>query len=476
MSETRSVERRGPLDSLLNVFSDVHGGEGRTALLLMLNVFLLLTSYYLLKTIREPLILAAKGGGAVVKSYASAGIATLLIGLVPLYGAIASRVSRVRLINGVTAFFILCLVGFFVWARAVGIPGVGGAVEESVAAPDMGKLILGVSFFIWVGIFNLMIIAQFWAFANDVYTIEQGKRLFAIVAFGGSLGAIAGGKAAELLIKSDIGIYPIMAIAAGILVGSMFLTNIVHMSERHRPREATPAAAGEEAKDAQPDADAKVTGRSGFAQVLSDRYLLLIALFMLLLNLVNTTGEYILGQTLTNLAKTMVSEGKLTAEGIGPWIGTFYGSYFFWVNLVAAILQAFFVSRIIKWIGIRGALLVLPIVAFGAYSVLAFIPLLAFVRTAKIAENSLDYSLNNTTRQSLFLPTSREAKYKAKQAIDTFFVRLGDVGSAGLVFVGTTWLALTPSKFALVNAGFVLIWIALAIVIGKAFQKKAGVR
>jgi len=134
------------------------------------------------------------------------------------------------------------------------------------------------------------------------------------------------------------------------------------------------------------------------------------------------------------------------------------------------------VSRVLRWIGVRGALLVLPLVALGAYATLAFVPLLGIVRTAKIAENSLDYSLNNTARQALFLPTSRVAKYKAKQAIDTFFVRLGDLASAGLVFVGTTWLAFAPSQFAVVNAALVLVWLGIALVVGRQFQVRAGDR
>src|SRR5689334_5124417 len=151
---------KGALDRFLGVFADVRGGEAASALLLMLNIFLLLASYYLLKTIREPLILASPGGGAEVKSYAAAAMAGLLLILVPLYSAIASRVSRVRLINSVTLFFVACLLAFFGLSQA-GVP-------------------IGVAFFIWVGIFNLMIIAQLWAFANDVYTVEEGTRLFAI--------------------------------------------------------------------------------------------------------------------------------------------------------------------------------------------------------------------------------------------------------------------------------------------------------
>jgi AAA family ATP:ADP antiporter len=474
-ASARTGDRPGPLDRLLHLFSDVRAGEAQTALLLMLNVFLLLASYYLIKTIREPLVLAAEGGGAEIKSYASAAIAGILIVLVPVYSAIASRVSRVKLINGVTLFFIACLVGFFLWAQAVGVPGSmpdeNSAAAGAAAAVGGGQLALGVTFFIWVGIFNLMVIAQFWAFANDIYTVEQGKRLFAIIAVGASLGAIAGSWSAEKLIE-QLGLYPLMGIAAGILAVCIVLTNVVHAREkRHAADRAAAPAAGEAAESS--DADAAITGRSGFALVFADRYLLLIALLMLILNLVNSTGEYILGETLTNIAKERVAAGQLTEDDIGKWIGTFYGDFFFWVNTVSAIVQMFLVSRIIKWFGVRGALLFLPVVALGAYAILAVAPVLAYIRGAKIAENSLDYSLNNTTRQTLFLPTSREAKYKGKQAIDTFFVRLGDVISAGFVFAGTTWLAFAPKQFAMVNVVLVLIWLGIAFLLGRMFRERS---
>jgi AAA family ATP:ADP antiporter len=469
--------RPSPLDRLLNIFADVKAGEGPTAVLLMLNVFLLLAGYYLLKTIREPLVLAAEGGGAEVKAYASAAIAALLIVLVPLYGAIASRVSRVKLINGVTLFFIVCLAAFFLWARVVGVAGAPPAGDAEMPVPGMGQLALGVAFFIWVGIYNLMIVAQFWAFANDVYSVEQGKRLFAIVAFGASIGAIAGSAASKPLIHA-FGLYPLMAIAAGLLVLCMLVTNQIHRREKAvESGTAAKDAPDEKQRDAgreEHDADSTIQGKNGFALVLGDRYLLLIALLMLLLNLVNTNGEYILGETLTRIGEGLVASGKLTKEGLGEWVGAFYGGYFTWVNAVSAVLQAVFVSRIIKYFGVRVGLLLLPIVSLGAYATLAFVPILAVIRTAKIAENSLDYSLHNTARQALFLPTSREAKYKAKQAIDAFFVRLGDLTSAGLVFAGTTWLAFQPQHFAMVNAGLVLVWLFVAWTLGRMFKERSG--
>src|SRR5262245_24027710 len=125
---------RGPLEGLLKAFSEVRPGEAATALLLMLDIFLLLGGYYILKTIREPLILAVEQGGAEYKAYSSAAIAALLFVLVPAYSALASRVSRIRLINAVTFLFIACLLAFFVWAQAVGAGGVTGESEAARAA------------------------------------------------------------------------------------------------------------------------------------------------------------------------------------------------------------------------------------------------------------------------------------------------------------------------------------------------------
>jgi AAA family ATP:ADP antiporter len=446
---------KGLLDRCLGIFADVRAGEGLTALLLMLNIFLLLGAYYLLKTIREPLILTVPGG-AEVKSYAAAAIAGLLILLVPIYSAIASRVSRVRLINGVTLFFMACLVAFFGLHRA-GVP-------------------IGVAFFIWVGIFSLMVIAQLWAFANDIYTVEQGKRLFAIVGVGAALGAIAGSFATGQLVKT-LGPYPFMLGAAGLLGLCMLLTNIVNLRERRARQLAPRVAEGAKGEADPPPAagaeEAPVKGRSGFALVFADRYLLLIGLLMLIYNLVNTNGEYILGKTVVGLYTA--SHGAATAGGLDEKkvIGEFYGNFFTLVNIATALIQAFVVSRVLKRFGVRVALLVLPIVALAGYVSMAFVPLLFFIRGAKLAENSVDYSLQNTTHNALYLPTSREAKYKAKQANDTFFVRFGDVVSAGMVFAGTTWLGFGARQFALVNVVLIGGWLILAVAIGRRFKQLA---
>ena len=434
-----SSHGRSALDRFLGLFTEVEEGEGRYAVLLALNVFLLLMAYYIIKPVREALILS--GGGAELKSFASAGQVILLAGAVPIYARLASRMSRRRLINTVTLFFMACLLLFYVLA--------------------LFKAPLGLVFFIWVGVFNMMVPAQFWAFANDSYTPEAGKRLFAIVAFGASLGAVFGSKITGWLI-GPLGVYQLMIVSCAILGAALALTNFL---DRTMPR---PQAAGKEAGGGD-----EGLGKSGaFELVLKNRYLLMIALLMMLANWVNTTGEYMLGKMVSTHAAEQVATGASGGLGEKELIGRFYSDFFFIVNSAGVIFQLFLVSRAIKYLGVKFALMLLPIIAMGGYLALAFFPFLSVVRWSKTAENATDYSLQNTVRNVLFLPTTREQKYKAKQAIDAFFVRAGDVLSAGLVFVGTTVVTLDIRGFAVANLVLVGVWLVLAFAIGVEFRRR----
>ena len=446
--EPRSLLERSILERFLSIFAEVHAGEGRTAILLTFNLFLLLTAYLIIKTIREPLILAS--GGAEIKSYAAAGQALLLILVVPIYGFLASKVIRIKLITWVILFFVSNLIAFYIMPRF--------------------QVPLGVVFFLWVGIFNVFVVALFWSFANDIYNEAQGKRLFAIIAFGGSLGAIVGPTIAGWLLK-PLGAYPLMLVAAALLGVYVLITNIGNAWEL-RQSNATAIKKTE--------AQRPLGKEGGFSLVFKQRYLLLIALLLVLLNLVNTTGEFILGSIVTKRAQQIAAneesppgatfvgaeaESEDRTKAIHAFIGDFYASYFFWVNLLTALIQLFLVSRIIKYLGLTTALFFLPVIVLGGYSIMTVTPVLSYIVSVKILENSTDYSLQNTCRQALFLPTSREAKYNAKAAIDTFFVRAGDVLSSTIVFIGVQ-LVFDISTFAMLNVAFVIV--ALFIVAGIA--------
>lgn len=424
-----AIPGRTWLDRVMRPVAEVEAGEAATALLLTLNVFLLLTAYYIIKPVREALILT--GGGAEIKSYTGAVQALLFLFIVPAYGAFASRVNRIRLINGVSLFFIANLALFFLLGKA-GVP-------------------LGIPFFLWVGIFNVMVIAQFWSFANDLYTPEQGKRLFAIVGIGSSVGAVAGSKAAGMLFES-LDAFLMMLVSAAILAVCLVLTNFIHSREKDRAQHPS----------MRQRADQPLSKDGGFQLVIHHRYLLYIGLLTLIINVVNTNGEYILGKTFSRVASEAVAAG--TAGGLSErqLLGGYYSDFQFWQNLLGALFQVFFVSRVLKYLDVRRALFIMPAISFCGYAVLAAAPILAYIRVAKILENSTDYSLQNTVRHALFLPTSREAKYKAKQAVDTFFWRTGDMLSGMTVFVGAGLLGLGVRNFAVVNIGLVLLWLLFA--------------
>jgi AAA family ATP:ADP antiporter len=419
-----TLPTRSPLERLLSLFSDVRPGEGTTALLMLLNIFALLVCYSVIKTVREPLILL--GGGAEIRSYAAAGQALLLIGFVPLYSWFASRVGRARLLLGVTGFF---LAGIELFAVLVGarVPYVG------------------VAFFIWVGIFNMSLVAQFWSFANDIYSKEAGARLFPLIMVGMTAGAPLGSLVAGRLFRSGIPPVAILHVAAALLLVSLMLYLVINarLSDRREAPEPLPDTAG------------------GFALVLRNPYLRLVAAIVVLLNVVNTTGEYMVARLLTDHVNALAA--ATAGFDKQAYIGAFTGDYQFWVNVTALLLQAFVASRLVKYRGLQGVLLALPLIALGGYAMIAAGATFSVVRWIKTAENATDYSLMNTARQMLWLPTSREAKYKAKQAIDTFFVRGGDVVSALVVFMGVKVLNLEVAQFAAINVGLTLLWLALAV-------------
>jgi AAA family ATP:ADP antiporter len=433
-----------PLERALRVFADVREGEGPRLLALTFNVFLILVAYYVMKPVREVLILA-QPGGAELKSYAYAAQAVLFVVLVPLYGAVAARLPRRGLINSVTALFIACLPMFYLLA------------ERGVA--------VGIVFFLWIGVFSLMVIAQFWAYANDLYTPAAGKRLFAVIAFGASAGAVAGAWLSGRLIDV-IGVHALLLAAAVVLGVSLALFNAIDQRDSQRRH------AGHAADD--PPVQA-IGGRGAYALVAGNRYLLGMALVILLLNWVNSAGEYILSSIVKQAAEGEIAAGLLAPADLGRYIGAFFADYFQVVNIIGLVLQLFFVSRLVKWLGVPVALCALPVVALGSYAVAALLPSLAILRWVKTAENAVDYSLMNTVRQMLFLPTTREEKYKAKQVIDSLVVRSGDVLAAGTVYLGTTVFALGVSQFAAINVLLVLVWLAASVLTGVEFRRRSAV-
>jgi AAA family ATP:ADP antiporter len=440
---------------ILRLVTDVKPGEAATALLLSLNVFVLLTAYYIIKPIRESFILAKWSPED--KAYLFAAMAVVLVFVVKGFSRLASRVPRQKLISWVTAVFISNIVLFY----GLHLAGLSGKA-------------MGILYFIWVGIFNVTAVAQFWAFANDLYSEDAGRRLFPLVAFGAVFGGFVGSKLTEILVGA-LGEFQMLLMAGALLGVCIVLTLVIHRREI-RLKKAAPAAfrpAGAEVPE-KLEEEKPVGPGGGFDLVRRNRYLLFIAVFVLLLNFINQNGQYILDSVAVPASEKAAAAAATAAEHDllkRQFLTEFYAGFMSLQGLWSMALQLFVVSRIFKWFGVRTAIFVLPVIAFGGYLGIGLAAGLGLVRTFKAVENGTDYSLMNTTRHSLFLIVKREEKYKAKAAIDTFFHRTGDTLNAGLVFLNITLFKMSVAGIALLNVVFVLLWIGTGVLIAREHKR-----
>jgi ATP:ADP antiporter, AAA family len=400
-------------------------------ILLAANLFLILFAYYLLKTVRETWILVPEGtaflSGPKLKSFATALQALLLLAAVPLYARLSRTIERGRLIRRFTGYFVVCLLAF--------------ALALALELPYGGFF-----FYVWLGTFNVAAVAQFWSFATSLFDAERGMRVFTGIAFGATAGGFVGAKAAGLLFGLGLGLGWIITIAASILVLHLGLYGL---AERFaRPVRAARVLAAPRSGEA----------IDGLRLVARDSYLRWVVALVILLSVVNTTGEYLLSEAVMAEANAALAiAGDVDARAfIAAFVHDFYSEFYLYVNIAAIGLQAFVVGRLIRVGGIAAALLVLPVLAFFAYGLVATSASLVLIKWVKIAENGSDYSVMNTARSMLFLPTTEEEKWRARQVVDTIVVRFGDVLS--FMLVASFALAGLPASG--------LVWVNLLLVVG----------
>ncbi|MDX1734398.1 MAG: putative Ig domain-containing protein [Halioglobus sp.] len=429
--------RVSPLERFLGLFTRLRPGEGRSVVWFFTYALLLMLSYYILKTIREPLLLATSS--AEVKSYAYAVTAALLFAIVPLYGLVFRHTSKRQLTRYVTGFFLSNIVVFYLLGRA----GVD----------------IGFAYYVWVGVFSVVITAQFWAFAADSFNVKSGQRLFPLVMVGATLGGLAAPALSGWLF-SHIGPWPLMLVATALLALTLPCVD--------RGRDAIPRGSRGHADS--PDEPPHGGFWSGLSLVAQDRYLLLLAIMVVLLNWVNTSGEYILAELVVRHASAAVAADPGLDRG--AIIARFYGNFFSVVNLLTFLLQLFVVARVVRWIGVRGAVLVLPAIACVGYGLVVFVPIFSILRIVKIAENATDYSLMNTVRHTLYLPLGSARKFEGKTAIEAFFWRFGDLIQAGAVYAGLHWLDFDVEQFALLNMCLAAIWLLVARQVGRHYGSR----
>ncbi len=434
------------------MFAVVRPREGITSLLLLLTIFMILTAYYLVKPVREGWLAVSMIQGFTkveVKAISAFGQTVLLLAILPFYARIAARWSRRQLVTRSGIFFGSMLVLFWLlqpgllWAR---VP------------------YAGVIFYLFVGIFNVTLVAQFWAFAADIYGEERGKRLFPLVAIGAAAGAMFGSLLGERLIHLEwLGAYELILLALLPLGLAVVVARIIdgrgtygHPGEWTTQRWQQPAA---------PDA------AGPFAPLFNQRYLAAAAFLILIFNWVLTSGDIVLFGFVQQAIESEFSGDGEIAAFIQLRTTSFYGDLYFWINLFGLLLQAFVVSRLIRVGGFGLLILTTPVIAVTAYASMLLAPVLAVVKFMKIAEMSSNHSINNTARQMLWLPTNKSVLYQTKTAVDTLFVRLGDGLAAITLLLGARLFKVDLEVFLIINLLLTVVWIVLARYVMKEYRR-----
>lgn len=441
-------------ETFLRIFSDIRPGEGFAGLILMLNIFLVLAAYYLIKPVREGWLSISDIRGLSkieLKAYSSFAQSLVLLLVVPLYARLATRFSRRALIATVTLFFVSNLVIFWL-------------LQPGLLADRFPHV--GVAFYLWVGIFSATVVAQFWAFAADLYTDERGRRLLPLIAVGASSGAAVGSWFTGRFIKFDSReTFDLILLAIIPLLAALALSWIADRQGPVRKK-------GQEGHPTVHKGPAAPDPTGAYRLIFKTKYLLSVAILSLMVNWVNTNGENILFGTVQQALETEYRESGLTDPAAVTRfvkVGTtaFYSDLYMWVNLSALLIQAFLVSRMLKYGGFATILFLTPLVSLFSYSLMALFPFLAVIRIMKVAENSTNYSVNNTARHVLWLPLPPAMIYKAKTAIDTLFMRTGDGLAALTVLLGTQLFVLPMNGFLVVNVVLALIWGGVAWVVAR---------
>lgn len=444
---TEQADDFSRFERFLRVFADVRPREGVTCLILIGNIFLILAAYYLIKPVREGWLAVTDIAGLTkleVKAYSAFAQSMLLVAILPTYARLAAKWSRRDLILRVGSAFAFVLIGFWLSQPHFMFTHIPFA---------------GILFYLFVGIFSVTLVALFWAFCSDIYGAQRGARLFPLIAIGAALGSTTGSWLGEKLVR-----LPYMDAFDLLLVALVPLT-VAMLLAAWTDRRGTYGSPSAWTKDRWSEPAAPVN-EGPYHLILKHRYLTMTALMIMVFTWVVTSGDNLLfgivQETISGTLIDVQNDPIAYNVALNQATTAFYGDFYFWINFATLFLQAFIVSRLLSAGGMQALLFTTPIVSLAAYASMVFVPVLGLIKVLKIAENSSAYSIHNTARHMLWLPTTKEMLYQAKPTVDTLFVRLGDGLAAMTILIGTRVFDLDYKGFVIINILLVLVWIALS--------------
>jgi AAA family ATP:ADP antiporter len=398
-----------------------------------LYIFSILSSYYVMRPIREQM--GVSGGIENLPWLFTATLLAMILLNVP-FGYLVKRLPRIRFIPLTYRFFTANILLFAV----------------ALYASDRDQAVwIGRVFFVWLSGFNLFVVSIFWQTIVDVFTSEQGKRLFGFIAAGATIGAIAGSAATALLARS----VPTWAL----LVGAALLLEIAVFSVKHLSRLSDQLYR----KPASESGERAIGGSSwaGIAHVLKSPYLLNVSLFLLLFSI---TSTFLYFQQVGIAAKAFPDRGAQTA---------FFASVDLAVNVLTLAIQLFLTGRVVRMFGIGPALASLPLLTIFGFAVLVYAPTIAAIVGFQVLRRAGNFGIARPTREVLFTVLPREDRYKAKSFIDTVVYRLGDqAGAWSYALVGV--LGWGGAALPIVALPISALWLINAIWLGRRQEDLAA--
>jgi AAA family ATP:ADP antiporter len=426
--------------------------------------FCVLSSYYILRPVRESM---AVGSGPNTIPWLFFGTFVAMIVVTPIFGWVSSRFSRHQFLPWVYVFFIGNILIFWsVFSVAVSIASVSQEIWDFVALlipawspPDDSNLIwLGRIFFVWISIFNLFVVSVFWSFMADIYTREQGRRLFGFVTAGGSIGALIGGSMTSLLVE-DIGFQNLFPIAAGVLlVAVICIFRLREFVENDQTGAVAKQAAIEKPLGGNPFA--------GITHIAGSRYFLGIAFTSVIASLLGTALYMFMAQ-LVEVEITAPDAAKQAAMRTA-----FFSDINNWTNALSLLGQMLIVKHVVERFGIGASLTLLPIASIAGFIILAFEPTLVFVAILTVLRRALGFGFSKPTTDMLYSVVTPEEKYKTKNFIDTAIYRGGDLVGT-LIVRGLIALGMGLAAISVAMLPFAAAWAAVSYWLGRDYRRQA---
>ncbi len=397
--------------------------------------FCILSSYYMLRSVREAMAIVS---GVSNIPWLFTGTFTLMLLVTPVFGWITSRYPRRSFLPWIYYFFISNILIFY-------------AVFTYAQNYDINQVWISRAFFIWLSVFNLFVVSVFWSFMADIYSRQQSRRLFGIISAGGSTGALIGPLITSLLV-TRIGFQNLLPLSATILLLAVYC---VYQLRRWVNRHGLANSTGEPT----PQKPAVIGGSAwaGAKFVLTTPYFSAIALAL-------ACANFLGGATYMYMAE-MVS---VTFEGIDRQTQIF-AIMDAMINALSFIGQLLLVKHSVRKLGIGGTLVLLPLVSVVGFTLLAINPAFIAIAGLHVMRRSLGFGFTKPTNDMLFAIVSKEAKYKAKNFIDTTVYRGWDVVSTWTV---RSISGIGLSGIAAVCVPIALIWSAIAIWIGREYRRR----